>query len=98
MKTLRGESDGGRAGGADAAREAGARLGLGAKVRAAHAASKGRYGSPRVQAELRRDGRVTFPHSRITPDKLSALGFSVRLTSDAAVEQAVLGIAREVFA
>jgi hypothetical protein len=41
---------------------------------------------------------VTFPHSRITPDKLSALGFSVRLTSDAAVEQAVLGIAREVFA
>ena len=38
------------------------------------------------------------PHSRITPDKLSALGFSVRLTSDAAVEQAVLEIAREVFA
>jgi putative transposase len=29
---------------------------LGAKVRAAHAASKGRYGSPRVHAELRAAG------------------------------------------
>jgi transposase InsO family protein len=31
-------------------------LDLGAKVRAAHAASKGRYGSPRVHAELRAAG------------------------------------------
>jgi UDP-glucose 4-epimerase len=42
--------------------------------------------------------RGDVPQSRIKPDKLSALGFSVHLTSDAAVEQAVLEIAREVFA
>jgi UDP-glucose 4-epimerase len=37
------------------------------------------------------------PRSRIKPDKLAALGFSVRFTSDAAVEKAVSEIAREVF-
>ncbi len=37
------------------------------------------------------------PRSRIKPDKLAALGFSVRHTSDGAVEQAVSEIAREVF-
>lgn len=37
------------------------------------------------------------PRSRVKPDKLTALGFSVRFTSDAAVEQAVSEVAREVF-
>jgi UDP-glucose 4-epimerase len=37
------------------------------------------------------------PRSRIKPEKLTALGFSVRFTSDAAVEQAVSEVAREVF-
>lgn len=37
------------------------------------------------------------PRSRVKPDKLTQLGFSVRFTSDAAVEQAVSEVAREVF-
>ncbi len=37
------------------------------------------------------------PVSRIKPDKLAALGFRVRFGSDAAVEQAVSEVAREVF-
>ena len=37
------------------------------------------------------------PLSRIKPDKLAALGFKVRFTSDKAVEQAVSEVAREVF-
>jgi UDP-glucose 4-epimerase len=37
------------------------------------------------------------PLSRIKPDKLAALGFKVRFTSDQAVEQAVREVAREVF-
>jgi UDP-glucose 4-epimerase len=37
------------------------------------------------------------PLSRLKPDKLAALGFKVRLTSDQAVETAVREIAREVF-
>jgi UDP-glucose 4-epimerase len=37
------------------------------------------------------------PVSRIKPEKLAALGFSVRFTSDQAVEQAVSEVAREVF-
>jgi UDP-glucose 4-epimerase len=37
------------------------------------------------------------PLSRIKPDKLAALGFRVRFTSDEAVEMAVREIAREVF-
>jgi len=38
------------------------------------------------------------PRSRVRPDKLTQLGFSVRFTSDAAVERAVSEVAREVFA
>ena len=38
------------------------------------------------------------PLSRIKPDKLAALGYKVRFTSDQAVETAVLEVAREVFA
>lgn len=37
------------------------------------------------------------PTSRLVPDKLAALGFRVRHTSDAAVELAVRAVAREVF-
>jgi UDP-glucose 4-epimerase len=37
------------------------------------------------------------PRSRLRPDKLASLGFSVRLTSDAAVSKAVAEVAREVF-
>lgn len=37
------------------------------------------------------------PRSRMRPDKLAALGFRVRLTSDQAVERAVRELAREVF-
>jgi UDP-glucose 4-epimerase len=37
------------------------------------------------------------PLSKIKPDKLAALGFRVRLTSDQAVDQAVAEVAREVF-
>ncbi|HXX65836.1 MAG TPA: NAD-dependent epimerase/dehydratase family protein [Polyangiaceae bacterium] len=37
------------------------------------------------------------PRSRVKPDKLTQLGFSVRFTSDAAVERAVSEVAREVF-
>jgi UDP-glucose 4-epimerase len=37
------------------------------------------------------------PRSRLKPDKLAALGFRVRHTSDQAVEMAVREVAREVF-
>jgi UDP-glucose 4-epimerase len=37
------------------------------------------------------------PRSRMRPDKLAALGFSVRHTSDEAVQRAVAALAREVF-
>ena len=37
------------------------------------------------------------PLSRIKPDKLAALGFKVRYTSDQAVERSVAEVAREVF-
>lgn len=37
------------------------------------------------------------PHSRIKPDKLAALGFKVRFTSDEAVAQSVREVASEVF-
>ncbi len=37
------------------------------------------------------------PKSRLKPDKLAALGFHVRFTSDEAVRQAVEEVAREVF-
>jgi UDP-glucose 4-epimerase len=37
------------------------------------------------------------PKSRLLPDKLAALGFRVRHTSDAAVEMSVREVAREVF-
>ena len=37
------------------------------------------------------------PRSRIKPDKLAALGFRVRHTSDDAVKLAVTAVAREVF-
>lgn len=62
-----------------------------------------------VAASPHRSARVVYgggaqgwpgdvPRSRLEPDKLTALGFSVRFTSDAAVEQAVTEVAREVFA
>jgi UDP-glucose 4-epimerase len=37
------------------------------------------------------------PKSRLKPDKLAALGFTVRFTSDQAVEMSVREVAREVF-
>lgn len=37
------------------------------------------------------------PRSRMSPEKLAALGFRVRFTSDEAVAQAVAALAREVF-
>lgn len=61
-----------------------------------------------VAASPHKDARIEYgggsqgwpgdvPRSRIKPDKLTQLGFSVRFTSDAAVEQAVSEVAREVF-
>ena len=61
-----------------------------------------------VQASPNKSARIEFgggsqgwpgdvPLSRIKPDKLTALGFKVRFTSDQAVEQAVREVAREVF-
>jgi UDP-glucose 4-epimerase len=41
--------------------------------------------------------RGDVPRSRLKPDKLAALGFRVRYTSDQAVERAVGEVAREVF-
>jgi UDP-glucose 4-epimerase len=41
--------------------------------------------------------RGDVPRSRLKPDKLAALGFRVRNTSDQAVERAVREVAREVF-
>jgi UDP-glucose 4-epimerase len=37
------------------------------------------------------------PRSRLDPERLAALGFRVRLSSDEAVESAVRALAREVF-
>jgi len=61
-----------------------------------------------VAASPKKDARIEFgggtqgwpgdvPLSRIKPDKLAALGFRVRNTSDRAVELAVAEVAREVF-
>ena len=58
--------------------------------------------SPNTSARIEYSGGTQgwpgdVPLSRIKPDKLAALGFAVRFTSDAAVEQAVSEVAREVF-
>jgi UDP-glucose 4-epimerase len=58
--------------------------------------------SPNPQARIEYSGGAQgwpgdVPQSRIRPDKLAALGFRVRHTSDHAVEMAVREIAREVF-
>jgi UDP-glucose 4-epimerase len=58
--------------------------------------------SPNPQARVEYSGgsqgwRGDVPRSRLKPDKLDALGFRVRHTSDQAVELAVREIAREVF-
>ncbi len=58
--------------------------------------------SPYKDATIRYSGgdrgwRGDVPRSRMSPDKLAALGFRVRFTSDQAVERAVAALAREVF-
>ena len=58
--------------------------------------------SPNARARIEFSGGTQgwpgdVPVSRIRPDKLAALGFKVRFTSDQAVEQAVREVAREVF-
>ncbi len=58
--------------------------------------------SPNPRARIEFSGgtqgwRGDVPRSRLKPDKLSALGFRVRFTSDQAVEMAVREVAREVF-
>lgn len=58
--------------------------------------------SPYKQAEIRYTGGDRgwpgdVPRSRMNPDKLKALGFQVKLTSDEAVRRAVEALAREVF-
>ena len=58
--------------------------------------------SPYPKAEIRYTGGERgwpgdVPQSRLKPDKLAALGFRVRHTSDQAVEMAVLSLAKEVF-
>jgi UDP-glucose 4-epimerase len=58
--------------------------------------------SPYPKAEIRYTGGDRgwpgdVPQSRIKPDKLAALGFRVRYTSDQAVELAVRALAKEVF-
>jgi UDP-glucose 4-epimerase len=58
--------------------------------------------SPCKSARIRYTGgdrgwRGDVPRSRMKPDKLAALGFSVRHTSDEAVRLAVAALAREVF-
>jgi len=55
---------------------------------------------PRARIELgsaARGWRGDVPRSRVKPDKLAALGFRVRLTSDEAVALAVTAVVREVF-
>ena len=58
--------------------------------------------SPQTGARIRYTGGDRgwpgdVPRSRMSPDKLAALGFRVRCTSDQAVERAVTALAREVF-
>ncbi len=58
--------------------------------------------SPYPAAKIRTTGGSRgwpgdIPRSRMRPDKLAALGFRVRLSSDAAVEAAVRALVREVF-
>ncbi len=58
--------------------------------------------SPYPSASIRYTGgdrgwRGDVPRSRMKPDKLAALGFRVRHTSDEAVDLAVRALAREVF-
>jgi UDP-glucose 4-epimerase len=58
--------------------------------------------SPYPRAEIRYTGGERgwpgdVPQSRIKPDKLAALGFRVRYTSDEAVAMAVSALAKEVF-
>lgn len=58
--------------------------------------------SPYPNAPIRFTGgdrgwKGDVPRSRMSPDKLAALGFRVRHTSDEAVELAVRAVAREVF-
>jgi UDP-glucose 4-epimerase len=58
--------------------------------------------SPYPNARIRYTGgergwRGDVPRSRLDPRKLAALGFTVRKTSDQAVEAAVAALAREVF-
>ncbi len=58
--------------------------------------------SPNTSARIEYGGGTQgwpgdVPLSRIKPDKLAALGFKVRFTSDKAVEQAEGEVAREVF-
>jgi UDP-glucose 4-epimerase len=58
--------------------------------------------SPHPNARIRLTGGDRgwpgdVPRSRLRPDKLAALGFRVRMTSDEAVASAVRALAREVF-
>jgi UDP-glucose 4-epimerase len=58
--------------------------------------------SPYPNAEIRYTGGERgwpgdVPQSRLKPDKLAAIGFRVRHTSDQAVELAVRSLAKEVF-
>ncbi|HEY4121006.1 MAG TPA: NAD-dependent epimerase/dehydratase family protein, partial [Byssovorax sp.] len=58
--------------------------------------------SPFPRAPIRFTGgergwRGDVPRSRMSPDKLAAVGFRVRHTSDEAVERAVRALAAEVF-
>ena len=58
--------------------------------------------SPHTSARIRYTGGDRgwpgdVPRSRMSPEKLAALGFRVRYTSDQAVELAVAALAREVF-
>lgn len=58
--------------------------------------------SPTPEATIRTTGGGRgwpgdVPRSKMAPDKLAALGFRVRMTSDEAVESAVRALAREVF-
>jgi UDP-glucose 4-epimerase len=58
--------------------------------------------SPYPNAEIRYTGGDRgwpgdVPQSRLKPDKLAAIGFRVRYTSDEAVQMAVRALAKEVF-
>jgi len=68
----------------------------------AHIAARCIQSSPHKQATIRYTGgdrgwAGDVPRSRMNPEKLAALGFRVRHSSDQAVELAVLALAREVF-